>query len=161
MASERRITLRPATMTDWPILLSWRNDVQTRESFINSKPISQAEHVDWLRKTVASSDHALFIASDAISNCLVGTCRLDLRHPVPGEPVTCDISITVAPEKRGGRYAAPMIEAAVSAPPRAWQLERVVATIRTSNEASSRAFQSAGFSLVSRDHDYLTLAKAI
>lgn len=124
--------LRPATVEDARVLHAWRNDPVTRASSLQADPVAWDDHVAWLRAVLADADRRLYIAEDERGP--LGTVRLDLDTAIP------EISITVAPERRGERLAARIITAAgeLHGPP-------VVARMKPGNEASLRAFRRCGY----------------
>lgn len=129
------VTLRLATEADAARLFAWRDDPDTRTASKDQKPLSFKAHIDWLKATLAKTDVHLFVAADHGRGALVGTVRVDEHKGKPPE-----VSITVDPRQRGRGYAALMIHCLQS-----YQWPRLVATVRTSNYASLRAFWENGF----------------
>jgi RimJ/RimL family protein N-acetyltransferase len=101
-------------------------------------PIAWQDHVTWFDRKVADAACRLFIAIDP-AGTPVGQVRLD----VAGSSAV--ISISVASEHRGMGYSAAMIRRACRSAVTAGTVDQVVALIRPDNEASRRAFRSAGF----------------
>lgn len=131
------ITLRRATPDDGGMLLEWRNDEVTRAMSRKRELVSEEEHAAWLRATLVATDRHLLIA------VLDGQPVAQLRLDVAG-PAAVELSITVAPQHRGrGLGAAVLREADAFA--RALGIARLTASIRPENEASLRAFKSAGW----------------
>lgn len=50
----QRIYLRPITEADTPQVVGWRNEKSVVDNFIYRRPISEAEHRDWLKNKVAA-----------------------------------------------------------------------------------------------------------
>lgn len=131
------LELRPATADDAGTLLAWRNDPDTRRASVSKGAVTEAEHGQWLARTLDSKERALFVALQGGSP--IGTLRLDR---VAGE--TWEVSITVAPEVRGKKLAAPMLRALEDvARERGAQL--LVARLRPDNVPSRAAFERAGY----------------
>ena len=126
------LTLRPATMEDAAILLSWRNDPATIASSRDQRPIPLADHLKWLEAVIKSTNRRLYIA--AMGNQPVGTVRVD-----EGDD-GAELSWTVAPQYRGKGYGKQMVRAVT-----ALQHKRYWAETRLDNAASIRLVQSLGF----------------
>jgi RimJ/RimL family protein N-acetyltransferase len=114
--------VRPATMADAEILYGWANDPGTRRWSFTTEPIPWETHVAWLSTVLA--DRVLLIGAD--DNGPVGSVRFD----PDGE-----VSITIAPERRGRGLARSLLDAALPYGP-----SRVVAHVRPENIASMRLF---------------------
>jgi len=69
------LSLRPATLEDAQRLLDWRNDIQTRLNSFNKEEVSWLDHVEWLKKSLQSSDRKIIIVE--WGDLSVGTIRLD------------------------------------------------------------------------------------
>ena len=142
------ITFRPATMQDAQMLLDWRNDATTTAASRHSEAIDLPAHTQWLRECLANNDRRLQIAE--FDGQPVGTIRIDLGDPRKlGEP--CELSWTVAPVARGqgiGRSMVREFASQLSLPTKA--------VTRTSNIASQKVAQSAGFEFVEKDDEWMT-----
>lgn len=140
-------TVRPATEADAALLLSWRNDPETRRWSRSPDPIAVAEHQLWLSRTLASPDHRLFVAEH--DGRPVGTVRFDRAG------AAWEVNITVAPSARGRRLAAPMLLAAE----RALGPEVIRANVHHANAASRAVFLGAGYHLTT-DGEWQWLTKS-
>jgi len=126
-------TVRPATDADAELLLSWRNDPQTRASSRTTDVIALPEHLAWLRGVLTDPDRRLFVAEH--SGRPVGTVRFDRT----GED--WEVNITVAPEARGRGLAVPVLLAAE----RAVDVGVIHAHVLRGNGASRNLFRRAGY----------------
>ena len=97
------------------------------------------EHRRWLANTLDSTAGLLMIADDQHGRP-VGQVRLDPAS-APGSFM---VSLILAPDARGRRLASAVL-VAVEEPARAHGAARLLARIRRSNEASTRAFKAAGY----------------
>ena len=128
---------RRAEERDWARLMSWRNDPETVKASRKSARVGLEEHWNWLRQVVVDESAGLYIVSDSERNITVGTGRIDER-----DERTVEISITVDPRLRGQGYAPRLVRAI---------LEKVtvgvivLATVKTDNVPSLRAFADCGF----------------
>ncbi|MFC7618565.1 GNAT family N-acetyltransferase [Actinokineospora soli] len=135
------ITVRDATPADADLLLTWRNDPETRRWSVNPDPVDPDTHTRWL--ATALTTRRLLIAEQA--GTPVATVRFD-----PRPDGDLEASITLAPHARGRRLARPVLEAAHDAlPPDA----RVHARIHRDNTASRRLFAAAGYRPATRPPD--------
>jgi RimJ/RimL family protein N-acetyltransferase len=129
--------VRRATADDAERLLAWRNDPQTRAMSLNDAAVTKAEHAQWLAKTLQAEDRVLLVAE--LDGDPIGTLRLDAHAAGRWE-----VSITVAPHARQKKLAAPLLRAA-EAEAKTHGATLLTATIRPQNEASVRAFKTAGY----------------
>ncbi|MFD8767549.1 GNAT family N-acetyltransferase [Microbacterium oxydans] len=131
------ISVRPATRDDVRVLYDWRNDEATRAHSRSSEALEWDSHVSWLDRTLSDPDRRLLVIES--EGRPVASTRWDRRSPTDWEA-----SITVAPEQRGRGLAGAVLAASeqaliVDAP------SRLLATVHTTNTASSKLFQRAGY----------------
>jgi RimJ/RimL family protein N-acetyltransferase len=138
-ATRHKVTLQPATEADSARLLAWRNDPLTVATSITGRAIEPRAHQRWLADKLASKTSLLLIASDEC-DAAVGQIRLDATDV----RASLVVSLILAPEARGRRLASAVL-AAVEEPARGHGALRLLACIRRGNEASERAFKSAGY----------------
>ena len=144
------VRLRPATPDDAERLWRWRNDPDTRRASWNEQAVPRAQHERWLADILARPDRKLYVA--LADGAEVGTVRLDLAED------QAEVSITVAPECRGGGLAAEMLLALAEEAFSALALDRLVARVKGSNPASRAAFERAGYH-VTADGPVATLVR--
>jgi RimJ/RimL family protein N-acetyltransferase len=134
------VTLREATPADASNLLTWRNDRATREASFSSAEISMDRHVAWLESKLADRNASrLWVA--LAGEAAVGTARVDRL-----DAGTAEVHIAVAPQHRGRGLAAQILRAVLDEVAAVRFAERLHARVKSDNEASLRAFRSAGFS---------------
>lgn len=127
--------LRPATIEDSGLLLSWRNDPITRAMSHTTHVISRDEHVRWLRKTIADKKRCIYIAE--IDGVPIGTIRADRS------PNGVELSWTIAPEHRGKGLGKQMVCLLVSR-----LTGHIYASVKTDNVASLKIAKAAGVHVV-------------
>jgi len=137
------LTARPAGMDDARLLWQWRNDQGTRSGSRSSAEVTWDEHLGWLTASLARSDRVLLVVEDALRP--VGTVRWDLASQ--GE---WEVSITVAPERRGQSLARPLLRAgevtlADQAASKGTRLTAYLAVVNVDNAASVRLFESCAY----------------
>jgi N-acetylneuraminate synthase len=137
LATRPRVELAAATSTDAALLLTWRNDAETRAQSVSSAPVALAEHTEWLARSLTSDARALWVARE--DGIPVGTVRVDRD-----KGRTWEVSITVAPEARGRRIGTAML-VALDGCARALGVRTLTARVRPSNVASVAAFKAAGY----------------
>lgn len=141
------ISLRPATMEDAPILLSWRNDPTTYMNFLVQKPVPPKRHDFWMQVNVRFGypQRKVLMAED--EGELVGVIDFIARDP---EMKTYEISITVAPHKRNKGYGAKILALGCIN----MRARTLIAEIRKENGASRKIFQKCGFTFVKGDKEF-------
>ena len=132
------ITLRPATLQDAIHLYVWRNDPVTRAMFRDTAWISWESHRQWLRDVLEDINRRLFVAER--DGTPVGTIRFDIDPSGDAE-----VSVTAAPETRGGGVGAEIIRAGTAEVLQSRFVGRIVARIKMENIASQKAFAKAGY----------------
>ena len=141
--SSNRLTIRPAGRQDARLLWVWRNDPFTRASSRHGDLVPWAEHVAWLETSLTREDRMLLLVEDAVGP--VGTVRWDRDRE--GE---WEVSITLAPDRRGQSLARPVLreaEVAVSEGTRSGGAEvtAYLAAVHVDNGASMRLFESSAY----------------
>ena len=125
---------RYATLSDDSLLLSWRNDVETRTKSHNTGLVAFNEHIAWLQATLANPYSQLYIAE--VEGKAVGTVRADF------DADECELSLTVAPESRGqgfGKLMFSLLANHISC--------TVKSEIKEGHNASVKIVEEAGMSL--------------
>lgn len=135
------LTVRRADVRDAELLRGWRNDAETRRRSFTKTTVSAAEHRAWLNKRLTSDRAAIWIFNDG--EVPVGQVRVDIDRDV------AEVSIVVAPERRGRGYGKAMLSEAV----RLLRKEfddglRARALVLDDHEASLRTFTACGFHVV-------------
>lgn len=133
------LRVRPAVEADAKLLLNWRNDPLTRRASRSTATVAPQEHGAWLRSVLADATRTLLVVEDPLGP--TGTVRLDDLADGRAE-----VSLTIAPERRGHGLALPTLDAALGyLRARSGAFPTLVASVRARNEASSRVFRRAGF----------------
>jgi RimJ/RimL family protein N-acetyltransferase len=141
-------------MDDAELLLSWRNDEETRRLSRHVDQIGLDEHLGWLASALDDPDRllALFLIDDEPA----ASVRYD-HHPPEAE-----VSITVAPERRGRGVARLALHAGEESLREEWpNVDALVAIVHVANSPSRRLFQSDGYRVNKSDGQWLTLRKTI
>jgi RimJ/RimL family protein N-acetyltransferase len=133
---------REAAESDAGLLLGWRNDPRTRSASRSNGVVALTEHLAWLGGVLASPDRLLLVIE--LEGEPVGTVRFDR---VQAED-TWEVSITVAPDKRGSGLAGPILAVGERALTQRHRVRRILAGIHRDNAASAALFHRAGYAEV-------------
>ena len=135
------IHLRPAREDDSRLLFEWANDPDSRASAFSSVCISWERHASWFAAKMKDPDCRILIAEDKCGKP-IGQFRVDWRGPEGGE-----IDVSVSRGCRGGGYGGKIIRLGVEAAfaERSADAKLLHAFVKPENDASRRAFESAGF----------------
>ena len=117
----------------------WANDPVAREWAFSSEPIPWEDHVQWLDAQLSDPRRALYVGSDERGP--VG----HVRFAPTGNGGEAEISVSIAPDRRGEHLGAPLIDAGTRCAATDLGCERVLARIKPGNVASERAFVAADF----------------
>jgi RimJ/RimL family protein N-acetyltransferase len=123
--------LRSVVMQDADMLLTWRNDQETRKASHSTAEVGRGEHMAWLRRKLTNPACRLFIAEE--NGVPVGTIRADLVEDV------WELSWTTAPEVRGQGIATRMAVLLACL-----IVEPIRAEVKVDNLASARIAERAG-----------------
>jgi len=161
VSAAAELVARPATLQDSRLLWQWRNDPATRAGSRSSAEVSWDDHLRWLTSSLTRTDRRLLVietpgGTDGRAEA-VGTVRWDLvgapgatSEGVPGAGRQWEVSITVAPRRRGQSLAGPLLRAAeldLSQTTRSSgaQASAYLAVVHVDNSASVRLFETSGY----------------
>ena len=141
--SSEPMTTRPAGAHDARLLWEWRNDPDARAVSRNADVVPWAEHRAWFESSLTREDRVLLLAQDALGP--VGTVRWDLESE--GE---WEVSITVAPDRRGQALARPLLLAGElalleTARSSGTDVTAYLAVVHVDNAASVRLFETLAY----------------
>jgi spore coat polysaccharide biosynthesis predicted glycosyltransferase SpsG len=154
------LVARPATLQDASQLWTWRNDPLTRAGSRSTAQVPWDDHLRWLTASINRTDRMLLVVEDAMG--LVGTVRWDLAREQEGESRgnhEWEVSVTVAPDRRGQFLAHPLLRAGeVALSECASETMRsettrsggtyvtaYLAVVHSDNRASMRLFETSGY----------------
>lgn len=99
--------MRAAHIADSLLLLTWRNDLETRRNSMNQDIVEWEEHEKWFMSVLRNPQRRLYIAE--IRGIRIGTVRADYDK----EDDTWELSWTVAPDQRGQGFGTAMVAEAI------------------------------------------------
>lgn len=132
------LKLRPVREGDCKLLWEWANDPDVRIASFSSDPISWEQHVEWFNVKISDPNCIIYIALND-QDVPLGQVRYDIANR---EAV---ISITVDRQFRSQGYGSAIIKSACENLFTRSDVHTIHAYIKSSNEASVRAFVKAGF----------------
>jgi len=146
-----RLVTRSATLGDAAELRRWRNDPVTRAGSRSSSAVSWDDHLRWLSDSLTRADRVLLLVEDPAG--AVGAVRWDqspATQGTSGGASEWEVSITVAPQRRGQSLARPLLRAAEVAltevaRSRATAVTAYLAVVHRDNSASVRLFEASGY----------------
>ena len=140
------LVARPVTLADSRQLWEWRNDPGTRASSRHAEMVPWLQHLAWLESSLTREDRMLLVVEDPVNTVgPVGTVRWDL-----GSQGEWEVSVTVAPDRRGQSLARPLLraaEVALSEVARSsgTDVTAYLAVVHVDNGASVRLFESSAY----------------
>jgi UDP-2,4-diacetamido-2,4,6-trideoxy-beta-L-altropyranose hydrolase len=134
---------RSVTDNDIEDLFDWANDPITRENSYNPEKIDYTTHVKWIQNKLNSSD-CVFLMFENAKAQKVGIVRFDRD-----KKKNWVISINIAPSQRGNGYSVEILKRALSYFIKNKGEAEIEAYIKKGNIASIKAFERAGFEILS------------
>lgn len=137
-AAQEELTLRGATPADARLLWSWVNDPEVREASFSSAPIPWPEHRRWLAGRLSDPGARIYVALDAVGEP-VGQIRFEGCHDV------AELAVSLSREARGRGIGPVLIAEGARRLFEETAARGIDAFVKTDNDASRKAFRSAGF----------------
>lgn len=137
------VAVRLASSTDSKDVFVWRNDADTLLQSHNTNKIEWQDHSEWFNASLSDGSRVLLIAfHEPCPDSKIGIVRFDIKD---GYAL---VSINIAPAMRGKRLAQPSLLSAIQyLVDSRVSIEKIRAEVKTSNIASTRVFEAAGFLL--------------
>lgn len=137
------VQLRPVISDDCRLLWEWTNDPDTRTASFSSKPIPWAEHVKWFEQKTRDPNYIMYLALND-DNVPIGQVRFTV------EDSEATVSVSIGSEFRNQGYGCTIISLASSRLFREIPVTTIHAYVKSTNQASLRAFLKAGFEQVQK-----------
>ncbi|SMC00451.1 GCN5-related N-acetyltransferase [Hymenobacter roseosalivarius DSM 11622] len=135
--------LRPVTPSDSAQLLAWTNEPTVRQASFNPQPVPAELHERWLNARLADPYALLLMAEEEAAGAPVGLIRFNISHD------EATLSYLLDPGYRARGWAALLLALGTAHLARAFpQLRRIVGHVQLRNQASLRAFERAGYTLL-------------
>lgn len=150
------LQLRAAEPEDAVLLWQWANDPQVRMQSLHPDPIALETHLHWYTAKLQSPLTRIWIV------CLAEEAVAQIRYDVVA-PALAEIDYSVSLAHRGKGIGTAMLNETHAPTCAALGLSEVHGIVRTSNPASARAFEKAGFrrigAVVRKGYDCIVYAK--
>lgn len=132
------IELRRVAPGDVDLIYRWRNDPFVVERSSSQRTVNWIEHVKWFEETL-QSDHrfVMIVQKDRVPIGQVRFDRVDDR--------VCVISVYLCQEFTGRGYGVEAIRNGTEDILRLWDVEQVIACVRSENVGAQSAFRKAGY----------------
>ena len=137
----REISFRKANDSDMLLYFNWANDSSVRENSYQSDSISIENHQNWFFNKIKDSNFQMLVFENHLHQA-IGQVRIQINTDK-----SAIIGISNDSQHRGKGYAAPMIEKATDLFLKENPQIIVSAYIKIANQASTKAFEKAGFVL--------------
>lgn len=142
-----RLSLRSITSGDSEQCFNWANDPEVRKHSYSTGSIDWSDHVKWFDKKMADPNCFYFIAE--IADNPVGQIRFDFLK----DEEAFQISYLLDQNWRGKGLGYYLITKGVQKLNQLTPLKKVIGQVQKTNEASLKAFQKAGFTMIlSKSH---------
>jgi RimJ/RimL family protein N-acetyltransferase len=145
------ITQRTATLGDAAVILTWRNNPNTRKFSKNSEQIPDDQHLEWFRARLERIQFEPFFLYEAEFKT-IGMSRFDITS---GAANKFEISILVDPNEHGKGVGKKILDMACATLFGSHPDHTIVASVHQQNFISQRLFVSAGFELLPSVGDFL------
>jgi len=133
------LILRQANLDDAATLLAWRNDTVTRAQSRQSGEIGWDDHCRWLARVIADPDCLFLMGEGGPQPCGFVRFNRDASKDF------WEVSIAVAPAQRGQGLGRRLLPAAIDVLRASHPDARVLAAVRSGNQASEALFRRCGF----------------
>ena len=131
---------RLITLEDSSDVLTWRNNLASREMSMNSSVISPVEHSNWFANMLANEDHIGLIGE--INSQKIGVVFMVINAD------TSKVSINLNPLHRGISFAASLLRSSIMEVQKLFPtLQQFTAEIKDTNTASMKIFVQNGFNM--------------
>ncbi len=134
------LSVRRATAADARAVLDWRNAVPDVRFYRSAIRPSMQDHMRWFDRALDDRAMVLLMVEDRGGE--VGHIRFDRSAD---DAASASVSVSLAPDRRGQRLAAPAVLAALDFGA-AQGIGHVLAEVHRDNLASVRLFEGLGFS---------------
>ena len=141
-----RITLRPITEADTPLIVRWRNAERVRSRFLFRVPFTEEIHGKWFREKVQSGEVIQFIICEKETSRPVGTVFL---QDFDREKESADYGFLIGEDDAAGRgYGTECIALMKDYCKNVLHLKALTGKIIAGNAASEKSWTKAGAKIV-------------
>lgn len=135
--------LRLVTAADSDQLLAWTNEPTVRQASFNPQPVPREFHERWLSTRLTDPDALLLFAEEEVMGAPVGLIRFSIANH------EATLSYLLDANYRGRGWATLLLASGTEMLVQTFpHLRRILAHVQCRNQASMRAFERAGYSLL-------------
>ena len=134
-----QLSIKLAEEKDCDLLWQWRNEADTQNWSFNSGYITYEEHKQWFLDKLHSTNTKILIVLNNDRE-EIGQVRFDINGDRASE-----IGISIDRKKRNKGYGSSALMLACRYASKNFGIAKVIAHIKTGNQASINAFANAGF----------------
>ena len=139
MSSETSgVSLRPVRADDREMIFRWRNDPFILAHGSSNREVNWTEHLKWFEETMAERGRKMYVVVN--QHVPIGQVRFDRQNERD-----CVVSAYLLREFTGHGWGVQAIREGCSLVVGAWDVERVIACVRSDNPGGRSAFLKAGF----------------
>ncbi|MBR6256383.1 MAG: GNAT family N-acetyltransferase [Lachnospiraceae bacterium] len=141
-----RILLRPITADDTADILRWRNAPHVMEHFIIRTPLTEQQHLNWLKEQVGKGYVEQFIIVVRESGRAIGS---QYFHHIDREKKTAEFGIFIGePDALGKGYGPEVLDLALRHAREKMGLKTVTLRVIADNEVACKLYSGRGFKLI-------------
>lgn len=144
--------LRHADLSDVQDIFEWRNDVYSRQMFVNNAAVTLEEHIDWYERSLKSPHRKFYIGM--VQGEKVGVVRFDLDV----QTNESEVSINVNPKFRGLGYGFILLSRSINLYHQSGKVT-LIAKVKRENVSSLRIFAKCDFHKNCEDQVFVYLSK--
>lgn len=132
------VYLRPVRTDDREMIFRWRNDPFILAHGSSNREVDWIEHAKWFEETLAERGRKMYVVVS--QNVPIGQVRFDRQNEQD-----CIVSAYLLRDFTGRGWGVQAIREGCSLVFEAWDVERVIACVRSDNPGGRSAFLKAGF----------------
>lgn len=143
----QRLYLRPITIEDTDMVLSWRNSEYVRNNFFYRLPISKEEHIKWVTEKCDKGLVFQFVVVEKETDLPIGCVYLQRYNPEDDSLESGVFFSEGAPKGKG--YATEAVKIMNEFAFSTLKVSKTIAEVISTNEASMKLHKKAGFEVLS------------
>lgn len=139
----QRIYLRPITMQDTDLIVTWRNEDRVRRNFIYQAPFTREGHENWMRTKVAAGEVVQFIICEKETDRPVGSVYF---RDIDRSNKKAEYGIFIGEADSAGKgIGSETARLAVDYARDVLKLHKLLLRVFADNMAAVKSYQNAGF----------------
>ena len=149
------VSLRMMTSEDTDKIIAWRNSPTVMQRFLYRKPLTRADHLNWIHNRIETGEVVQFIIVVKETQQEIGSTYLRDINPVSK---TAEFGIFIGENANGGHgYGSAAQQLTLSYAYEKLGLKQIKARILADNEASIRMHLKNGFQVLPEEKEEIVL----